>query len=260
MAKQIKRNAKRAYRQNPREDRNYARPQNSAAPTNDNDGGYAPRQPAIKKKVELLPRNIAQEDYVDNLLDESKHIVFAMGPAGCGKTLLATLAAIKALQAKEVDKIVITRPAVSTDEQHGFLPGDLRAKMAPWVIPIMDVFDEHFSKATVDRWMEDGTIDIAPLAFMRGRSLKRAIVIVDESQNTTPNQMKMVLTRIGEGSRMFVTGDLEQHDRGFTDNGLKDFVTRLERKGSEAIAVNRFAAGDVERHPIIEEILSIYED
>jgi phosphate starvation-inducible PhoH-like protein len=256
VARNIQKRAKRANRPNPREDRNHGnviRPQFNQ----ENDDHRSSRP---KKKVEILPRNIHQEDYVDALFDESKYVIFAMGPAGCGKTLLGTQFAISELQAGRAEKLIITRPAVSVDEQHGFLPGTLVEKMAPWVLPIMDVFKEHFSPQQVERMVQDEVIEIAPLAYMRGRTFKNAIIIFDEAQNATVNQMKMVLTRIGEGSRMIVTGDLMQHDRGYEENGLKDFVSRLESRGSNAIQVCRFEAGDVERHPVIEEILGLYGD
>lgn len=259
MARNMKRaNAKRADKPNPREDRNFP-----FDPVK-NPHGYQPsdeqfdRRP--KKKVQLLPRSVAQEDYVDALLDPSRHVVFAMGPAGCGKTLLATQYAVKGLMDGDFQKIVITRPAVSVDEQHGFLPGGLVEKMQPWMMPILDVFKEYYSPRQVQKMIQDEMIEIAPLAFMRGRTFKNAIIIADEMQNSTISQTKMVLTRIGEDSKMIFTGDLKQHDRGYETNGLKDFVERLEHRGSEGIAVCHFDAGDVERHPIIEEILGIYGD
>lgn len=256
MAKHFQKRAKRANKPNPREDRNFASsPFDRENPNNDEHRFAKPR-----KKVQLIPRNLAQEDYVDSLFDPSRYVVFAMGPAGCGKTLLATLYAIHGLQTGEFEKIIITRPAVSVDEQHGFLPGDLNQKMQPWVLPILDVFKEHFSIAQVERMILDERIEIAPLAYMRGRTFKNAIVLADEMQNATPSQMKMVLTRIGENSRMIVTGDLKQHDRGFEQNGLKDFVERLQQGGSQSISVVEFEAGDVERHPVIEEILRLYGD
>lgn len=260
MARNINKRAKRANRPNPREDRNHNRNHRAEIIPFDRDLDNDHRSTTRKKRVELLPRNVAQEEYVDTLLDESKHVVFAMGPAGCGKTLLATQYAIQALQSGSVQKIIITRPAVSVDEQHGFLPGTLVDKMAPWVLPIMDVFKEHFTPAQVEKMVLDEVIEIAPLAYMRGRTFKNAIILFDEAQNATPNQMKMVLTRIGEGSRIIVTGDLKQHDRGFEANGLKDFVERVAKRGSNSIAVCDFGASDVERHAVIEEILDIYED
>jgi phosphate starvation-inducible PhoH-like protein len=170
------------------------------------------------------------------------------------------LYAIKALKEGLIDKIVITRPAVSTDEQHGFLPGSLIDKMAPWVIPIMDVFKEFYHPKQIEKMMEDEQIEIAPLAYMRGRTFKNCIVLGDEMQNATPSQMKMMLTRIGDGSKMIVTGDITQHDRGFTQNGLKDFIERFAKAKSENITLIQFDGADVQRHPIIEEILDMYED
>jgi phosphate starvation-inducible PhoH-like protein len=259
VARNMKRaNAKRADKPNPREDRNF--PFDAVK----NPHGYRPddqqfeRKP--KKKVQLLPRNVAQEDYVDALCDPSKHIVFAMGPAGTGKSLMATLYAIKALQDGEIEKIIITRPVVSVDEQLGFLPGDLTAKLAPWCIPILDIFKEYFSVQMVEKMIRNEVIELAPLGMMRGRTLKNCICILDESQNATPNQMKMMLTRIGDGSRMFITGDVQQHDRGYEQNGLKDFVEKLKRMPTDAIEVIEFARKDVERHPIVEEVLRIYGD
>jgi phosphate starvation-inducible PhoH-like protein len=258
VARNINKRAKRANKPNPREDRNFTRNHRAEIIPFDRDADS--ERNVRKKRVELLPRNVAQEEYIETLLDESKYVVFAMGPAGCGKTLLATQYAIQAMQSGEFTKIIITRPAVSVDEQHGFLPGSLVEKMAPWVLPIMDVFKEHYSPAQVEKMLLDETIEIAPLAYMRGRTFKNAIILFDEAQNATPNQMKMVLTRIGEGARMIVTGDLKQFDRGFEANGLKDFVERLEARGSDAISVCNFEAGDVERHPVIEEILGLYGD
>jgi len=212
-----------------------------------------------QKNIELIPRNLSQEKYLDSLIDETYSIIFAMGPAGTGKTMLATQFAIKSLMEGRFKKIVITRPAVSVDEQHGFLPGTLVDKMAPWVVPIIDVFKEHFPVSVVERMLKDEVIEISPLAYLRGRTFKNSIVIADEMQNATPSQMKMLLTRIGDNSRMIVTGDLRQHDRGFEANGLKDFVNRLKKTVSNAICVCEFGAGDIERHPVIEEVLRIYD-
>jgi phosphate starvation-inducible PhoH-like protein len=213
------------------------------------------RQP---KKIVLLPKNLAQESYIDALEDTSKHIVFAAGPAGTGKTMLATLAGIDQLQKNEISKIIITRPAVSVDEQHGFLPGTLVEKMQPWVLPILDYFYQHYSKKEVLHLIDDGVIEIAPLAYMRGRTFTGAWIIGDEMQNATPSQMKMLCTRIGSGSKLVITGDVTQHDRGFDHNGLKDIMARFN--GQEGIAVCKFSDRDVERHPIIETILKMYGD
>lgn len=216
-------------------------------------------EPRIKR-VELLPRNLAQETYIDALMDCSKHVIFAIGPAGSGKTLLGTEYAIKGLQDGIFDRIVITRPAVSVDEQHGFLPGDLFAKMQPWMLPILDVFKMYYSAKTITNLIANEVVEIAPLSFMRGRTFKNSIIIADEMQNSTVSQTKMVLTRIGDNSRIILTGDLNQHDRGFEANGMKDFIDRLRRHQSDGIAIVEFTLRDVERHPIIEDILRIYDE
>lgn len=210
------------------------------------------------KRVELLPRNTAQEAYVEELLNQ--RMVFAVGPAGTGKTLLAVLRAIKALREGEISKIVISRPAVSTDEEHGFLPGTLIEKMAPWTRPIMDVFEEYYGLLATNAMVEDGTIEVSPLAYMRGRTFKNAYVILDESQNTTPEQMKMALTRIGEGSSMVITGDLQQHDRGYEKNGLLDFIERYAKNRKGAMSICYFEKKHVERDPLVSEILDIYDE
>lgn len=209
-----------------------------------------------KQKVVLLPKNLAQENYIDALEDYETDIVFAIGPAGTGKTMIATSIAIQMLNDGDIDKIVITRPAVSVDEQHGFLPGTLIEKMQPWVLPILDYFYDYFNKQDVLKMMENDIISITPLAYMRGRTFKNSFIIADEFQNSTPNQMKMLLTRIGENSKIVVTGDIAQHDRGFEQNGLRDFVNRF--KSHNRIEICQFGSKDVERHPIIGDILKLY--
>lgn len=210
-----------------------------------------------KKRVEIIPRNLAQEEYIFSITDGA--VTFGIGPAGTGKTLLATLMAIQALKDGEMERIVVTRPAVSVDEQHGFLPGDLTEKMAPWTRPIFDVFEEYYNPKQIKHMLEDGIIEIAPLAYMRGRTFHSSFIVADEMQNATPNQMKMVLTRIGQDSKMVVTGDLNQHDRGFEENGLKDFIKRIN-KNSKNISVVEFTKKDIERSPVVAEILDIYNE
>lgn len=212
------------------------------------------------RQVVLLPKTLKQEEYIDLLLDPTQLIVFATGPAGTGKTMLAVMAAIKAYKERKVNKIVVTRPAVGVDdEQHGFLPGDLNAKMAPWTRPIMDVIQEYYSAKEIANMLDEQIIEIAPLAYMRGRNFKNAWIIFDEAQNATVNQMKMVLTRLGQGSRLVVTGDLNQLDRKFTsDNGLKDFITRLQDTNSSMISSVDFGRRDVQRHPVVAEVLKLY--
>ena len=209
------------------------------------------------KRAELLPRNTAQESYVEALLE--KRMVFAVGPAGTGKTMLAVVRAIQALRNHEVDRIILTRPAVSVDEKHGFLPGTLNEKMEPWTRPIFDVFEEYYGLIETKSMLEEGIIEIAPLGFMRGRTFKNAYIIADEMQNATPDQMKMLLTRIGVGSSMVLTGDLKQHDRGFDKNGLKDFLDRLviNRPGA-SMSVCKFGREHIERDPLVAEVLAIY--
>ena len=218
--------------------------------------------PLRKKTIPtILPRNIAQEDYLYQLADPRNNICFAIGPAGTGKTLLCTLMGVKAFMEREVKKIVITRPAVSVDEQHGFLPGDLNEKMAPWTRPIFDIFEKHFSVAEIESMLAENIIEIAPLAYMRGRTFEDAWIIADEMQNATKSQMKMLLTRIGNNTKMIVTGDLKQHDRGFSENGLSDFMEltrRYELANMNHIAISRFDMMDVERHPAVVEVLKIY--
>lgn len=217
-------------------------------------------KPSKYKRVEITPRNLRQEDYLAHLENHKKDMVFALGPAGTGKTLIATLWAIKQLKAKEVDRIVVTRPAVSVDEQHGFLPGTLEQKMAPWTRPIMDVFREFYDVKQITAMIENEIIEIAPLAYMRGRTFKNSVIIGDELQNSTISQMKMMLTRIGEGSKMIITGDLNQHDRGFEQNGLADFIDRLTSDPSSRMALVKFERIHVERHPAVSEVLRIYGD
>ena len=212
-----------------------------------------------KKQVNILPRNKNQETYVLKLLDDTKNIVFGIGPAGTGKTLLAVQVAVKMFKEGAVDKIIVTRPAVSVDEDLGFLPGTLEEKMAPWTRPIFDVLKEYFSAAEITGMIQEGIIEISPLAYMRGRTFKNSFILADEMQNATPNQMKMLLTRLGEGSMMAVTGDLNQADR-LKDNGLIDFIQRLEKGKQSCLDVVHFVQGDIERHAAVTAVLQVYGD
>ena len=215
-----------------------------------------------RKEVLLIPRNLNQETYIERLLNPQGTITFGVGPAGTGKTMLAVLAAIKYLKQGTIDKIIVTRPAVGVDdEKHGFLPGDLNAKMEPWTKPIFDVFLEYYNPKTIQQMIQDNIIEISPLAFMRGRTFKTAYIIADEMQNATPNQMKMLLTRIGDGSRMVVTGDIAQTDKRDVDNGLLDFETLFNRfDHSTYVDFVKFNHTDIERHPAVSEVLSMYGD
>jgi len=219
---------------------------------------FEPYLPAKKQRVSIQARNANQKSYLSKLYSESTSIVLAIGPAGTGKTMLAVQYGIKLFQEGIVDKIVVTRPAVSVDEDLGFLPGTLNEKMAPWTRPIFDVFSEYYQTKDIAKMLEDGTIEISPLAYMRGRTFKNAYIIADECQNTTVNQMKMLLTRLGEGSKMVVTGDLAQADR-LSDNGLIDFCNLLEQKEYlEHIDIIRFDHKDIERHNAVKEVLAVY--
>jgi len=241
------------------------RPANNRAPTternffttlDDNVVRLDQYQKHVKQKVKLLPKNIAQERYVTALENPNIDIVFAIGYAGSGKTYLATLFAIQQLKAGAVDKIIVTRPNIAVDDKDiGFLPGDIMKKMAPWTKPVLDVFEEYYSVRDITRMIEENVIELVPMAYLRGRTFKNAIVLLDEAQNTTRNSMLSALTRIGEGSKMIITGDVKQSDRGQA-NGLTDFLGRF--KTSEHIAVCNFDKDSVERHPIITEILHMY--
>jgi len=220
--------------------------------------GEHPRNKRTKAVI-IKPRSDNQQSFVDALEHPEKDIIFGIGPAGTGKTMMATLFAIRCLQEGIIKKIVITRPTVSVEEDIGFLPGTLEQKLAPWLLPITDVFEMFYSPPEVGRMIEMGIIHIAPLGFMRGRTFADSIVLGDEMQNCSADQMKMLLTRIGEGSKLIITGDLNQYDRGFKDNGMRDFLERLEKRPCENIEVIRFDNVDIQRHPIIEHILDIYQ-
>ena len=221
---------------------------------------FQPYLPAKKQRVNIQARNANQKLYLTKLYEESTSIVLAIGPAGTGKTMLAVQFGVKLFQEGKVDRIVVTRPAVSVDEDLGFLPGDLNEKMAPWTRPIFDVLGEYYQKKDIAKMLEEGVIEISPLAYMRGRTFKNAYIVADEMQNATVNQMKMLLTRLGEGSKMVVTGDLAQADR-LSDNGLINFCNLLEKtKYLEYIDIIQFDARDIERHNAVKEILAIYGD
>lgn len=213
--------------------------------------------PKKKQHVRVVPRTYNQEIYLRHLFDENKNIVFAVGSAGSGKTMLGVQSGIKMFKEGLFDKIIITRPAVSVDEEHGFLPGTLEQKMQPWVRPIMDVFSEYYYNREIEGMIREGIIEISPLAYMRGRNFSNAFIIADECQCCTMSQMKMLLTRISENSKMVVNGDLEQADR-IGENGLKHFLELLETKRSDRIALVRFDQKDIQRHPVVADVLSIY--
>ncbi len=204
----------------------------------------------------ILPRSRRQARYIAAL--QSCELVFAIGPAGTGKTYLAVACAAAALMNGEVDRIILSRPAVEAGERLGFLPGDMKEKIDPYLRPLYDALYDTMPANQVRRGMEDETIEIAPLAFMRGRTLNRAAVILDEAQNCTTQQMKMFLTRLGEGSRMVITGDPTQVDLPRNQaSGLTEAVGLLD--GIKTIEIIRFHSSDIDRHPLVTKIVNAYE-
>jgi phosphate starvation-inducible PhoH-like protein len=205
----------------------------------------------------IRPKTLNQKRYVDSI---DKHtITFAIGPAGTGKTYLAVAKAVQALQSKNVNRIILTRPAVEAGERLGYLPGTLSEKIDPYLRPLYDALHDMIDPDSIPKLLAAGTIEVAPLAFMRGRSLNDSYIILDEAQNTSPEQMKMFLTRLGFGSRMVVTGDVTQIDLpGGTRSGLKVVEDILE--GVEDVAFNRLTSHDVVRHKLVGRIVAAYDD
>ncbi|MBK1881464.1 PhoH family protein [Luteolibacter pohnpeiensis] len=204
----------------------------------------------------VIPRTPNQLEYVRAI--ETNDVIFGLGPAGTGKTYLAMAMALTMLKRKTILRIILTRPAVEAGEALGFLPGDLKEKVAPYLRPLYDAIHDMLDPEEAQRYMEDGTIEIAPLAFMRGRTLSRSFVILDEAQNTTREQMFMTLTRLGEESRMVVTGDSSQVDlKPGVRSGLSEAVHALQ--GIEGIAFQNFRKTDIVRHPVVGRIVEAYE-
>ncbi len=200
-------------------------------------------------------KTVGQKTYVDAIRKNT--VVFGVGPAGTGKTYLAVCMAVSAFKSKQVEKIILTRPAVEAGEKLGFLPGDLHEKVDPYLRPLYDALQELLGLETYGKLMERGAIEVAPLAYMRGRTLSNAFIILDEAQNTTKEQMKMFLTRMGEGSKTVVTGDVTQIDLDGKDSGLVHATGILD--GVEGVSVVRLSAKDVVRHPLVMRIIRAYE-
>jgi phosphate starvation-inducible protein PhoH and related proteins len=208
------------------------------------------------RKKTIVPRTAMQIRYMQALV--SNDVIFALGPAGTGKTYLAVAQAVAQLITGSVDRLILSRPAVEAGERLGFLPGDMKEKVDPYLRPLYDALYDCLPAEQVERRIASGEIEIAPIAFMRGRTLAGSFIILDEAQNTTPAQMKMFLTRFGEDSRMVVCGDPKQVDLpDITKSGLADAVSRLE--GIDRIATVRFGVADVVRHPIVGKIVEAYE-
>jgi phosphate starvation-inducible PhoH-like protein len=211
----------------------------------------------FEKKM-TYPKNISQERYCNLLRDKSKKVVVATGPAGTGKTLFATEFGIRNFMLGNYEKIIFTRPSVSVDEDLGYLPGTLEEKMAPWIRPIYDILHNFVSPKEVLGLIEEKVIEISPLGFMRGRTFKNCWIVADEMQNSTISQMKMLLTRLGENSRLIITGDLEQFDRVNDLNGLEDFLSKFRGRRSSSISSFEFNRGDIQREEVVKEVLDIY--
>lgn len=230
----------------------------------------------IAKNTLYFPKTANQRSYVQYLESPIVNIAVATGPAGCGKTLFACQTAIQKLKMNEIDRIICTRPTIAVeDENLGFLPGNIISKMEPWTQPIMDVFTEYYSKQEVQAMIKTGMIEIIPLAFMRGRTFKRTFILADEMQNSTPHQMLMLTTRLGEHSKLVITGDLQQTDRTGI-NGLQNFIEKWQQYQKTADSIEIFEHGnhsdvspikivqfhplDVQRSSIVSLILRMEEE
>jgi len=206
------------------------------------------------------PKNIHQESYLRALKNKHKKIVVCTGPAGTGKTLFATEQGVLLFLTGKVEKLIFTRPSVSVDEDLGYLPGTLEEKMAPWVRPIYDILYQFVSAKEVTALVEEKLIEIAPLGYMRGRTFKNAWIVADEMQNSTIAQMKMLLTRLGENTRIIITGDLDQRDlvKPEETNGLDDFLDKMRGRKSDSISSFEFNNADIQREEVVREVLEIY--
>jgi len=216
-----------------------------------------------ENKEKYEPKGPNQKKYVNYLNNNDISLVVGLGPAGSGKTLFACLHAIKALKSKTINKIILTRPIVPVeDEEIGFLPGNIQNKMDPWTKPIFDIFLEYYKQSEINNMIKDSIIEICPLAFMRGRTFKNSIIICDEMQNSTPNQMLMLTTRVGVDSKMIIMGDLQQSDRNI-DNGLSDIVTKIKNHKISNLCYNiqivEMTKSDVQRSKLVNDILNIYK-
>jgi phosphate starvation-inducible PhoH-like protein len=225
----------------------------------------------MKKKIDIQsksfldysPKSTNQRKLIEHLSCRDYKIVVVTGPAGSGKTLFTCKKAIESIMSKETNKIVITRPLVTVEEELGYLPGNLIKKMDPWTKPIFDVFLEQIDKSTLEKMIIDNTIEICPLAYMRGRTFKNSYIIADEMQNSSPSQMQMLTTRLGKDSKLVINGDINQSDRS-QDNGLSDLIKKVENyfiennKEMRMIKVMDLSKEDVFRSSVVKQVLKIY--
>ena len=208
------------------------------------------------------PKTINQQKYLQAIENENTKLLIAHGPAGTGKTLFACVSAIELLKNNNIDKVVLTRPLISVEEEIGFLPGNINQKMDPWTKPILDIFSEYYKRQEIDQMIYNNIIEIVPLGFMRGRTFKNSYIIADEMQNSTPNQMKMITTRIGDNSKMIITGDLNQSDLQ-EKNGLDDLIQKYEKYNTDSqvddlIQIIKLENNDIERSQIVKMLMNIY--
>lgn len=204
----------------------------------------------------MLPKTPLQAKYLKALRSNLKPLVVATGPAGSGKTLFACQTAAEGLAAGKFKKMILTRPIVSVDEELGFLPGNIDEKMDPWTRPMFDILQNYYTKSQITHMVKSKTIEISPLAYMRGRTFENSFIIGDEMQNTTQNQMKMMLTRLGENSKMVITGDADQCD--VPESGLADLIHRMSDQELEYLDHIVLGEDDIQRHPAVKEVLGIY--
>ena len=224
------------------------------------------RVPSVSKHIFTNPRyvpgTVNQQTYEHYLKDPACSLLLGVGPAGCGKTLFACIAAMEKLKEGSIKKILLTRPVVPVEEDIGFLPGSLANKMEPWTRPLFDVFGEYFSTGEIKTMVNNGVIEISPLAYMRGRTFKQAFVIADEMQNSSPNQMFMLATRMGEDSKLVITGDLDQSDKGH-QNGLFDLIGKYKHaspvlQNKSGIHMVQFNSTDIKRSALVSNIIELY--
>jgi phosphate starvation-inducible protein PhoH and related proteins len=225
---------------------------------NNETSNYNPQKQ--RKQVVIKPKTQNQHRYVEMLRDDNVNVVVAGGPAGTGKSFLAILSAIESLREKKVDKIILCRPAVAIEnEEHGFFPGSLSEKLAPWCVPMLDILKQYYHPKEIDKMVNDEIIEFAALGMMRGRNLINTVLVCDESQNSTPTQMKALLTRIGENSKFIINGDVNQSDRFDKENGLLDLLHRLNEEPINGVEVCQFDERDIQRHRLVGEFIKLYK-